>query len=253
MKVSKNELSAALKKSFEGLGFSYGDYIDAAAMVSWAQMAGLNGLEILDHALPFLDSATGQSRALSYSSDSANPVLDAQGASCLLCASQIIDLACALARKNRSVTLRLDNCRNRLLVLERLSNAAQRGLNLAAGWRSQDSFYMATIAAGESFPALTTLPYKTSFKTEDSEIKQSLFIICTVEQRSLPDLLAEISPTEISHQAGNTCSAQSLRQAWVDALEQGIDMPSALWEKLDQLTARVLVESTESSRAGAGE
>ena len=249
MKVSKNELSAALKKSFEGLGFSYGDYIDAAAMVSWTQMTGLNGLELLDRALPFLDSATGQSRALSYSSDSAIPVLDAKGASCLLCASQMIDLACALACNNQSVTLRLDNCRNRLFVLERLSNAAQRGLNLAAGWYRQNNFYMATIAAGESFPILKTFPCK----IEDLEIEQSLFIICTIDQASLPDLMAEVLPIQVCHQTGNIYSSESLQQAWADALEQGIDMPSTLWEKLSQLTARVLVESTESSRAGAGE
>ena len=81
----------------------------------------------------------------------------------------------------------------------------------------------------------------------------TLFIICTIDQASLPDLMAEVLPIRVCHQTGNTYSSESLQQAWADALEQGIDMPSTLWEKLSQLTARVLVESTESSRAGAGE
>jgi hypothetical protein len=44
MRVSRNELTASLKKAFEGLGFSVGDYQDAAAMVVWSEMHGLNGL-----------------------------------------------------------------------------------------------------------------------------------------------------------------------------------------------------------------
>ena len=38
-----------------------------------------------------------------------------------------------------------------------------------------------------------------------------------------------------------------------DMLEQGIEIDDNLWHELDNLVARVLVESTESSRAGAGD
>jgi hypothetical protein len=36
-------------------------------------------------------------------------------------------------------------------------------------------------------------------------------------------------------------------------LELGIEIEDGLWHELDNLVARVLVESTESSRAGAGD
>jgi hypothetical protein len=36
-------------------------------------------------------------------------------------------------------------------------------------------------------------------------------------------------------------------------VEEGIEIDESLWETLDKLVARVLVESTDSSRAGAGE
>jgi hypothetical protein len=35
-------------------------------------------------------------------------------------------------------------------------------------------------------------------------------------------------------------------------VEHGIEIDAALWQTLDNLGARILVESTESSRAGAG-
>jgi len=38
-----------------------------------------------------------------------------------------------------------------------------------------------------------------------------------------------------------------------DSVEQGIEIDEALWQTLDELVARILVESTDSSRAGAGD
>jgi len=37
-----------------------------------------------------------------------------------------------------------------------------------------------------------------------------------------------------------------------DSLEGGIEIDEALWRTLDDLVARVLVQSTDSSRSGAG-
>jgi len=37
-----------------------------------------------------------------------------------------------------------------------------------------------------------------------------------------------------------------------DSVEQGIEIDEVLWSTLEGLVERILVESTESSRAGAG-
>jgi hypothetical protein len=52
---------------------------------------------------------------------------------------------------------------------------------------------------------------------------------------------------------GTELNGDFFRSAYDGALDGGIDMPASLWSSFDRLTARVLVESTESSRAGAGE
>jgi len=41
--------------------------------------------------------------------------------------------------------------------------------------------------------------------------------------------------------------------SYTQLLELGIEIDDSLWHELDNLVARVLVESTDSSRAGAGD
>ncbi len=43
------------------------------------------------------------------------------------------------------------------------------------------------------------------------------------------------------------------KSKYQDSVEHGIEIDEALWQTLDDLVARILVESTESSRAGAGD
>ena len=44
-----------------------------------------------------------------------------------------------------------------------------------------------------------------------------------------------------------------MRDSYQYRLEQGIEIDQQFWSELDSLVARVLVESTDSSRAGAGD
>lgn len=56
MKVSKNELTATLKKAFEALGFQSGDYYDAADMVVWLETHGFDGFDRLQAILTYLNT-----------------------------------------------------------------------------------------------------------------------------------------------------------------------------------------------------
>jgi hypothetical protein len=44
-----------------------------------------------------------------------------------------------------------------------------------------------------------------------------------------------------------------MADSYRNSLEEGIEIDESLWKTLDSLVARVLVESTDSSRAGAGD
>ena len=80
MRVSRNELTASLKKAFEGLGFSVGDYQDATAMVIWSQMHGLNGLAATPGciALPFMNNCLCLHAKLISNGDNNYALLDGQ-------------------------------------------------------------------------------------------------------------------------------------------------------------------------------
>ncbi|MDE0840791.1 MAG: DUF3726 domain-containing protein [Porticoccaceae bacterium] len=249
MKVSKNELTAALKKSFEGLGFGYGDYLDAANMVVWAQMHGLNGLEQLCRALPFLDGPVYGCRALEAEA-SELWIFNVEGASILLCASQIVDIACSVARRQSKICVRVDNCHNRMFVVERLANAAQRGLTTMACWSTRNTFKIAKFEAQTRFPKLTTF----AINNHDASRAQSLFVMCAVQGFDLQTSLETVAPLGLTELGvGSELSSEFFDNAYSEALDLGIEMPVSLWGTLDTLTARVLVESTERSRAGAGE
>jgi hypothetical protein len=50
-----------------------------------------------------------------------------------------------------------------------------------------------------------------------------------------------------------TFSGEEMMDCYRDSVEQGIEIDETLWQTLDELVARILVESTDSSRAGAGD
>ena len=49
-----------------------------------------------------------------------------------------------------------------------------------------------------------------------------------------------------------TYTGDEMMDCYRDSLEGGIEIDEALWRTLDDLVARVLVQSTDSSRSGAG-
>jgi LDH2 family malate/lactate/ureidoglycolate dehydrogenase len=50
-----------------------------------------------------------------------------------------------------------------------------------------------------------------------------------------------------------TFTEAEMAACYLESLERGIEIDEELWQMLDDLVARILVESTESSRAGAGD
>lgn len=243
MKVSRNELMASLKKAFEGLGFSVGDYQDAAAMVVWSQMHGFNGLQQLQLALPFLANCPCLHAKLIEDTDQ-QALLDGQYSSLLLCGSQTVRLACAMARQHGSGCVQLDNCHNRAFVIQRLVSAAQLGSALIAYWQN------GTIGHKVTIEPYAKQPEYQQYRVDDSATSQSLFVFAGSDLLPLEQQF--LSQFKLGAQV-NGLSTETMQESYQQMLEQGIEIDEQFWVELDNLVARVLVESTESSRAGAGD
>ncbi|UVW36158.1 DUF3726 domain-containing protein [SAR92 clade bacterium H455] len=242
MKVSKNELMASLKKAFEGLGFRSGDYQDAADMVVWLETHGFDGFERLQAALTYLN-ATKPIHAELVQEDAHNAVLDGRGTSILLCGSEAVDLVRSQVMLGSCAALELFDCYNRTFILQRLVKAAQRNYAFIAYWRQLDYCVKVSIEAGATLPE-----YQTFTITEVLE-PQSLRVFCGTSLESIEKQYA------LQLQFGTlleTYTGEEMMVCYRDSLEGGIEIDEALWRTLDDLVARVLVQSTDSSRAGAG-
>lgn len=249
MKISNNELTAALKKAFEGIGFSVGDYEDAAAMVAWLETHGLQGLAQIHCALPHLIEKPYLPAALNHE-DASLAVVDAHGGSTMICGSQAMDLAYAKARNIGLGRVQLSNCHNRKFIIERLVNTARRGMACMAYWRHSGGaavYSVVGIDAGEEYPTYVECA------AEQCEVENdpSLFILCGPSFSALQEYLRDTLPDSSGDIVRVTPEAMAF--SYSSTLEHGIEIDVSLWESLEKLVKNVLVEATETSRAGAGE
>jgi LDH2 family malate/lactate/ureidoglycolate dehydrogenase len=224
MRVSLNEIQVMCRKAFEGMGFAAGDCEDAAEMVGWLQLQGLDGVGALENALDYLQNEADQPFALRYE-DSALLVIDAKGQSVLRCAATAVELALGKALYSGHAVLQIHHCHNRLLLLGYLCRAAEQGINVQARWGDARQVRIASFHAGNNRPDLHI--------EERPRVKD-------VEQSITVNFIQPTTP--VRHQA----CAQA-------ALAQGFTVSEPTWLRLKQLAEQVLVDSTETSRRhGAG-
>ncbi|MBF8743862.1 DUF3726 domain-containing protein [Pseudomonas guariconensis] len=224
MRVSLNEIQVMCRKAFEGMGFAGGDCEDAADLVGWLHLQGLDGLGTLAKALDYLQREADRPYALCYE-DSAVLVINAQGQSVLRCAATAVELALGKALRTGQALLRIHQCHNRLLLLGYLSRAAELGLEVQARWGDARQQHVASFAAGAIRPALHSDEHAVSTAPE-----QCITVLFNRPARHTePVAIPPALPTE-----GFTVSEQT-------------------WQRLKQLAEHILVESTEASRRhGAG-
>ncbi len=248
MKISANELLTTVGKAFEGLGFAPGDREDAAAMVAWLELHGLNGLAELEKALDFLDQETDP-RPRTLFRSSGLRVFDAGGASVLAGGALAVDAGVAMARHVALATVRLEHCHNRLLIIGYLARSASLGVSVLASWgnaRSDPRRYVASLRAGDGAPTLRA--WTTSVSSGDV-FDQGLTLVFS---RNL-DLLPQLHLDEASERVLLSVEGASLDAAEAACIEHGITVDDALWQRLGILARRVLVAASEQSRRGAGE
>ncbi|MDH0648634.1 DUF3726 domain-containing protein [Pseudomonas sp. GD03858] len=223
MRVSLNEVQVMCRKAFEGMGFAAGDCEDAADLVGWLQLQGLDGVGTLAKALDYLQREAARDFVLRYE-DSALLVLDANGQSVLRCAATAVEMAQAKAQRGGQAVLRIHHCHNRILLLGLLSRAAETGLDVQAHWRDARQRHRATFAASAAQLRL------------DSEANT-----CDGFEQSITVLFSR--PAACPRQLASS----------VPISPQGFIVDEAVWQRLRQLAERILVESSETSRRhGAG-
>lgn len=245
MLISANELNALLKRVFEGMGYTPGHYEDAAALVSWLQLHREDGLSELERALDLVADRERPAAEL-VAEGPTTLIFECQGRSALNCLPTLLELASVKALEQGSVCLEVRQCHNRKFILKLLADCARQGLWARASWDNGHEpvrRHLARIEAGAAYPSYRE--YKLPEHAAPAK-PQSLSLVLGTAAHPQPILEDEavrddrcVTPTEfaLAHQ---------------QALENGMEISPALWQRLNQLAEAVLVESSERSRSGAG-
>jgi LDH2 family malate/lactate/ureidoglycolate dehydrogenase len=236
MRVSLNEIQVICRKAFEGIGFAPGDCDDAAEMIAWLQLQGLDGIGALKKALAFLHDEVDRPFETCYE-DAAQLTLDAHGQSVLRCAAQAVELGVSKALRGGSALIRIRHCHNRILLLGYLARCAEQGLNFCVYWRDARQELVATLSAEQITPSLRVHELPQPAGSDE----QSINVLISRHFTLLP-----------------RCSADDIgpdaQPALARQLAVGLEVDEEVWVMLRKLGEQVLVESTEESRRrGAGE
>lgn len=245
MLISANELTSLLKRVFEGMGYTPGHYEDAAALVGWLQLHGEDGLGELERAL---DLVADRDRATTelVAEGSSTLLADCHGRSALNCLPALLELACVQAAEQTTFRVEVQNCHNRKFVLKLLADCAKRGLWAQASWDNGHApvqRHLAWIDASASHPS-----YLAFTLTEHSPHATRQSLSLTLSTVATPQPPSEIEATR----SERFVSSDDFALAREQALENGMEISPALWQRLNGLAEAVLVESSERSRSGAG-
>ncbi len=245
MKISYNEIQVLCKKAFSGAGYSVGDYEDAALMVAWAELHGLEGLAMVEKALPHLSKTVEKSFDICYQ-DEIFTIVNANNHSMLTCGAVIADVVAAKSTRRGTAALRLLNIYNRKLLLGYLSKYALQGHHISATWQASGKIgYIANYKAGDALPVIrrydTNEAYMNFPKARSMNIlfSQQVAFQFSEKETSYATLALETPPD----------SLQLFEDA---AYRNGIEVSDKLWHDLKSLAANNLVPTSEKSRRGAG-
>ena len=246
MLISSNELTALLKRVFEGMGYPVGYYEDAAALVKWLQVHGEQGFGELQRALPYV--ADSQRPPLQLLVEESQALLfDCHGRSGLNCLPSIVELAQTKVLEQGCVNVKVRNCHNRKFILKLLVDSARCGISVLAYWQNGKqpvSEHVASIAAGARYPS-----YSEALLADPAMADtQTLTLLFSTRI----DLQGQLHGSADQRSGYRQASPEQFARAGAGALEGGLDISIELWQQLNQLAEAVLVENSEQSRSGAG-
>ena len=202
------------------------------------QTHGIDGLGMLTSAWPNLT----QIPAPTLQADSTGGVLDARGASALLCGPLAIDLAYARATGATEGRTKLINCRQPHMVLAYIIRCAQRGCHLYCSSLTETTQFSAAVLDGSRIPLWLKWPERTDTGPSNLEI------YCFENTQRFESLQHELKLPNTAFERISEMTANAGK-----ARLRGLEVSTSDWTILQQAAKCVLVEATEQSRRGAGE
>ncbi len=282
MQVSENELYSVLKQAFEGCGFDAGRYENAAQMVLWLQMHGMDGLSLLSASLGQFTNWADQSFAVTESEPN-TLLFDMAGQSVLSTGALVSNLVLAKAADGELCIGFIRDVQDHAYIAKQLIDAQSLGLHGLAYWQTrtealesgtmwqmlrtsvkndgkkqntlQELSKDSTEKACSFCPCLETFNFSLQSTDQVGAVaakdQYQLVLAYAKHRTQLDDVLVKHKEFDKAQLLATTSAAQS-REKYQYALNNGIEISTELWQKLVELGNNVLVESNEQSRKGAG-
>lgn len=242
MKVSRNEMRAALMRAYEGAAYAIGDYEEAAELITWSEMCGLGGFA--DTSFPAKLSPVQQLPCIDYENNGI-AVIDAHAADVCQYGSLAAHLACTLASRYGLASVHLTNCASAKLILGNLANIARKGFYLGAYWQQDGTQHGASFDSASAYP-----DYWVCAGGDKASALSSITILCTRQAGLLANTTRQLGfKPENEFQFS---SAAMLANRYDEALNQGIEVDSEQWTALNQAAWPILVPTSQQSSQGAG-
>ena len=248
LSCSYNELSALVRRFFEALTGGRGDYATAAKSVCWLELRGLDGIRQL---VADKDNYQQEVRPLTdiVSSESTPCPVDLSGRGVFYDGFLVFDTAIGFAMHGAALVYHIDCEGDPRFVLPGLVLCSDAGLFATVCWTNEDgaSMSVASITPGSKNPTVSFIADKTSdlskkimlAVSQDAAFTQQALLNTGIDLKTAR-VQSSITPKEF--------------QERVDAsLVNGISVNREDLSILSSIADRVLVESSDQSRKGAGD
>lgn len=248
MRVSQNELKSLFKQAFEACGYDAGRYRVAAELVVWSQMHGLNVFPLVkQHMLPLAQDSI---RVKVLLDQPQKIVFDNQGYSILTSASQIVNLANAKALNYGSCLVKVKNCVQPILITKALCDAKLFGLQIHAYWWDAETQKAIELRSNADQDGPEIFYYSNVNTLNNGELNVSF---AKLQNTNNSELCSQRKNLFGNAQLEQHRTADYFVQQYQQSLDQGIEIEEDFWQQLLNISAKVLVESNEHSRLGAGD
>jgi LDH2 family malate/lactate/ureidoglycolate dehydrogenase len=241
-----NELSALLKRSFEGLGYQQGEYEDAAAAAVWLEARGMNGIEMIVSAWPRLESGPGNRVELTNSACDI-PTLEANACNLAFCGRAAADLAFAATEESHIGRIEVRRCQDCIAIFPSLDFYAAQGLYAIAHWYKDGVLHI-----GVAQPQQPGCDY-CCIETPDDDGADRLTVSFSRDGEKILAMAFELAGGDSQYHNGIKVHSSEMQAHYNKAIANGMTINTDTVNMLTAAADRVLVEATEQSRLGAGE
>lgn len=235
-----------LKRLFEHLGDANYDYGACADSVTWLEAHGIAGIRSLEAVLDRLLAKNHVPTEI-VSSEPDHFTINAGGQTLFAIGPVAVDLGASMLSRSSPFRITITNAVNPSAMVAGIHRGRRYPGSMAAWWRSTDEPILHLVRGGANCEYPEYQRFQLS--ADEEYLPGSVTLVCSTVFSELNDHIPDTAALDCLETIGTTEFANRYAQI----LDSGIEVDEGSFNSLCEVADRVLVESTDTSRSGAGE